>query len=156
MARNRIRTAVYRTFSVCLVLLLSGQAALARDHSVGEAAHRPDHTPDIEGSIAREAEALAAAQTVTPGTGTNPYLMPAIAMMAGGGILAVWGFRNYDACAGLSFSCNERNSVYFGLTGAGVAAVGAYLFYRGQQLKDSRFVIDLAPRSVNVRMRVGR
>ncbi len=162
MARNRIgvrcsiRTAVYRALSVGLAVSLSAPAVLAADLSAGVDAERAHPTLDLKGSIAREAEALALAQTVTPGTGKNPYLVPAIALMAGGGILAIWGFGTNDACAGLSFSCNERNSVYFGLLGAGVAAGGAALFFKGESLKDHRFGININRRSINVRMRIGR
>lgn len=134
-----------------------GQVVLTGDLVSSENARPAPATPELNASIAREAEGLL--QT-SSGTGKNKYFWPGIALMAGGGTMMLLGLQE-DAidCHDVGtygFTCSGRRA--FGMTfgGLGAAVVGVFLFIRGEQLKERRFVpvIDVKPHSVAATIRI--
>lgn len=106
---------------------------------------------DIRGSVAREA-ALAAAPFLDGGQarpnargqgGDNPYLIPAIALIGVGSVVALYGMTHETgvACssnsASTSVSCGVTKSKATIFAGLGMVGVGTFLFVKGKKRSSS-------------------
>lgn len=87
----------------------------------------------------------------------NPYFVPAMVLMAGGGLVALYGMTRDTgvACSGTtsatSFSCGVTKSKATIFTGVGLVGVGAFLYYRGKAKQNSSPQIVVGPHGVGVR-----
>jgi hypothetical protein len=136
-----------KTIAVFLVALLSAPLAYAGPGPIAASAER-------------QAQA-AAAQTPTtdPKPATNKLLWPGLALVGGGATLAVVGFTRTtgasvdvncdywdDSC---NISANEKHNTGLAIAGAGIAGLGGFLIWKGENDKNkANSRLELGPNNV--------
>lgn len=112
--------------------------------------------PSVKKSIVEIAgRALASADQARPNAPSqsddNPYFLPAVILMAGGGAVTLYGLTHDTgvACTSgtSSFSCGVTKSKVTIFAGLGMVGVGAFLFYKGKNHPNVVF----GPRMIGVR-----
>jgi hypothetical protein len=103
----------------------------------------------------RESAARAAAeQAASPASLSNPYLWPSVGLMSGGVSMVLLAFLNpsdldCSTTTGNNFNvgvnCGTKANKGLLFAGVGVAAIGGFLFWKGEQTKNSRSVTFVAP-----------
>jgi len=126
---------MYKALAVVLILTLSGVPAIA-----GE---RPPAGP-IAAAAAREI----ARQAREAPRGENPYMLPGLGLIGGGGTLMVLGmvYASGVECSetAYSFNCGTTHNKGLIATGAIVAGIGAFLIFKGESRRDS---LEIAPKA---------
>jgi hypothetical protein len=87
---------------------------------------------------AAKAATAAAAQTtqqLSQAGNSNPYFLPSVLLMAGGGLVMLVG-ATHDTGASCTdtlstFECHTTKSIGTVIAGAGIVGVGFYLFHKG-------------------------
>ena len=120
-------------------------------------------SPVISTSVSNAAKSLAAsggqARPNARGSDENPYLVPAIVLMGVGGLVALYGTALSTpevTCteSRTSFSCGASRSKAPLIAGLGIAGFGGFLFYRGEQKKNSSPDLLVGPHGITLRKQV--
>ena len=87
----------------------------------------------------------------------NPYFLPGIVLLAGGGLLLLYGAIHESGaeCTSTvnSFNCRTTHSTGVIVAGAAVAGVGGYLLYKGNQRRRSPQIV-VGPHQVGIQQRI--
>jgi hypothetical protein len=113
-------------------------------------------------SFNREASRAAAAQSPRAGRYENPYETPGFVLVGLGGAIAVLGLLNptgvdctsRDTVSAYSVNCGATHSKVALIGGAGLAGVGGYLLWKGQQQSTRAPEIVPTYRGIAIRQRV--
>jgi len=99
----------------------------------------PAFAGDLRGSMKKSVAESVQAVAPKPAPAENPYKMASIALIVGGGAIAVYGFTHATGAelssnnTGTSISAKETHNTGLGLLGVGAAGLGAVLFAVGQK-----------------------
>lgn len=132
-----------RASTIVLVIVLS--------LGLGRPAFAEELKPSIKKSIADvQASMLATADQARPNAPNqnddNKYFWPAVLLMSGGGVVALYGMTHDTgiACSSnstvTSVSCGVTKSKATIFTGIGMVGVGAFLFYKASTVQPSSLV----------------
>lgn len=142
---------------VLVCLLVAPQA------SAGDMADSAARAATLSASISNAAKSVAAsasqARPNARGSDENPYLIPAVVLMGVGGLVALYGTALSTpevTCteSRTSFSCGSSRSKAPLIAGLGIAGFGVFLFYRGEQKKNSSPELVVGPHNVTLRKQI--
>ncbi len=111
-------------------------------------------------SAAKEAAAAAQARPNAAGNNDeNPYFLPGVILLSAGGVVALYGMTHDTGVScnttgtnrGSSFSCGTTKSKGTIIAGLGIAGVGGYLLFKGNQQKKSSPEIVAGPHVLGLR-----
>jgi hypothetical protein len=128
-------------------------AALLVGTLVCSLAAEPAFAGDLTTSISKAATELAGQQS-TAARGANPYMIPGLALIGGGGVVAVLGMLSTTSASCTvstsTVACDTGNNKGLLFGGLGIAGVGVWLLMKGEH---ERKDIDVAitPRGAAVK-----
>ena len=145
-----------------IALALAG-VLVAQQASAGELRDSAGNPVSIATSVSNAAKSLAAsggqARPNARGSDENPYLVPAIVLMGVGGLVALYGTALSTpevTCteSRTSFSCGASRSKAPLIAGLGIAGAGVFLFYLGEQKKNSSPELLVGPAGITLRKQI--